>query len=146
MVQASGQSNSKKTISLLGSTDEIPLFKSTSVSLWPVRFVILNLSPAVRMISENIVLAGFCIGSKPPMKCLIDPIIESLNSLSSSGLKIKTPTKSSCMVFFRLVLATFDLPAKAAVLNAKQFNDKYGCSVCYHLDIIYQTTPKFIAL
>ncbi len=28
--------------------------------------------------------------------------------------------------------AVFDLPAKAAVLCAKQFNGKHGCSVCLH--------------
>ena len=78
MVQASGQSNSNKTISLLDST--APLFKSAAVSLWPVSFFILNLPSAVCMISENIVLAGFWIGSKPPIKCLFDPIIERLNS------------------------------------------------------------------
>ena len=32
----------------------------------------------------------------------------------------------------KLVLANFDLPAKASVLNCKQFNGKYGCTVCYH--------------
>ena len=30
----------------------------------------------------------------------------------------------------KLSLAVFDLPAKAAVLNCKQFNGNYGCSVC----------------
>ena len=29
-------------------------------------------------------------------------------------------------------LAIVDLPVKAAVLCAKQFNGKYGCSVCLH--------------
>ena len=121
----------------MGSTDGIPMFKSASVSLWPVSFVILNLPPAVRMNSENIVLPGFWIGSKPPMKYLLGPIVENLNALSSSGLEIKTSTTSLCIVYFKLVLATFDLPAKAVVLNAKQFNGKNGCSVCenpgYHL-------------
>lgn len=131
MAKASEQSNNKKTISVLVSTDGIPLFKSASVTLWPVSFVILKVPPAIRMISENIVLTGFWIGSKPPMKHLFGPIMKSLNSLSSSGLKIKTST-TSCIVFFKLVLATFDLPAKAAVLNAKQFNGKYGSSVCLH--------------
>ena len=29
-----------------------------------------------------------------------------------------------------LLLSTLDLPAKAAVVNVKQWNGEYGCSVC----------------
>ena len=29
-------------------------------------------------------------------------------------------------------MGLFDLPAKAAVLCAKQFNGLYGCSICFH--------------
>ena len=123
--------NDDNTIALLASTDGIPLFKSSNVSLWPVSFVILNLPPAIRMYSENIILAGFWIGCKPPMKLLFDPILKNLSSLATSGLKIAAPT-TTCTVYIQLVLATFDLPAKAAVLAAKQFNGKYGCSVCLH--------------
>ena len=123
--------NDDNTVALLASTDGIPLFKSSNVSLWPVSFVILNLPPAIRMYSENIILAGFWIGCKPPMKLLFDPILKSLGSLATSGLKIAAPT-TTCTVFIQLVLAIFDLPAKAAVLAAKQYNGKYGCSVCLH--------------
>ena len=35
-------------------------------------------------------------------------------------------------VFFKLAIGIFNLPAKAAVLNAKQFNGKHGCSVWVH--------------
>jgi len=126
----SNYDDNDKTIVLLASTDGIPLFKCSSVSLWPVSFVILNLPPAIRMYAENIVLAGFWIGCKAPMKLLFDPILTSLNSLATSGLKIKTPT-ATCNVFVRLALATFDLP-KAAVLAVKQFNGKYGCHICLH--------------
>lgn len=29
-------------------------------------------------------------------------------------------------------MGIFDLPAKVVVLNAKQYNGRYGCSVCVH--------------
>ena len=32
----------------------------------------------------------------------------------------------------KLELTIFDLPAKASLLCAKQYNGKYGCSVCLH--------------
>lgn len=124
-------SSKTRTLSLLTSTDGVPLFKSSTISLWPMSFVILNLPPAIRMNSENIVLAGFWVGSKPPMKLLFQPIIEDLKYFSSNSFKVST-SSGIFDVFINLVMGVFDLPAKAAVLNAKQFNGKHGCSVCVH--------------
>lgn len=58
------------------------------------------------------------------------PIFKSLDYLSS-GLRIKT-SSDTFHVFVKLVLGIFDLPAKAVVLNAIQYNVKYGCSICVH--------------
>ena len=122
-------SSKTRTLSLLTSTDGVPLYKSSNVSLWSVSFVILNLPPAIRMNSENIVLAGFWIGSKPPMQLLFQPIIKVLKYFSLNSFQVST---SSGMfdVFINLVMAVFDLPAKAVALNAKQYNGRNGCSVC----------------
>ena len=123
-------SSNKRTISLIISTDGIPLFKSSTISLWPVSFAILNLPPAIRMNSENMVLAGFWVGGKPVMKLLLTSVLENLSYLSS-GLKIRR-SSGILKIFFKLSIGIFDLPAKAVVLNAKQYNGKYGCSVCMH--------------
>ena len=114
------------------STDGVPLFKSSLMSLWPVYLVVLNLPPEVRMNSNNIILGGLWVGpTKPPMKLLLKPILESLRKLDSEGLVINTPHGIKT---FRgkLVMGLFDLPAKAAVLCAKMFNGLCGCSVCLH--------------
>ena len=67
--------------------------------------------------------------SKPPMKMLLEPVLESLRELSISGVVVRTPTG---LKTFRamLVMGQFDLPAKAAVLCAKQYNGEHGCAVC----------------
>lgn len=112
------------------STDGISLFKSSTKDLWPVFLVLLNLPPAIRMSAQNVVLAGLWYGSKkPPMDLLIKPIMKKLKHLYMLGIGIETPHG---LVTYRakLELGIFDLPAKAAVLCAKQFNGKYGCSVC----------------
>ena len=44
-----------ENLALTLSTDGVPLFKSSSVSLWPVYLPILNLPPEVRMNSKNII-------------------------------------------------------------------------------------------
>lgn len=49
--------------------------------------------------------------------------------LISTGFSIKTPT-GVITAHARLLLCTVDLPARACVLNMKQFNGKNGCSYC----------------
>lgn len=84
------------------------------------------------MNTQNFVLAGLWYGSKkPPMHLLLKPIMQKLDQLYTLGVAIQTPHG---LITYRakLELAIFDLPAKASVLCAKQFNGKYGCSVCLH--------------
>ena len=65
------------------------------------------------------------------MKLLLSPLMKSLDRMSTLGFTIQTPHGLSTFRA-KLVNGVFDLPAKASVLNAKQFNGKYGCSVCLH--------------
>ena len=47
----------------------------------------------------------------------------------TSGIEVKT-TDGAMLAHAALLLATADLPAKAMMLNMKQYNGKYGCSNC----------------
>ncbi len=59
------------------STDGVPLFKSSKISLWPVFLVILNLPREIRMNAENIILCGLWVGPcKPLMSVLLQPILK----------------------------------------------------------------------
>ena len=116
------------SLALSLSTDGVPLFKSSSISLWPVYLVILNLPPKIRVNAENIVLCAVWIGPrKPLMDLLLDPVCCYLERLSTAGI-----TLGSVHVTAKLVMGVFDLPAKAAVLCCKQFNGEFGCSICLH--------------
>ena len=128
-----GQFFSTKTnLALSLNTDGVPLHKSSSWSLWPVFLTILNLPASIRMKAENVILAGLWYGpSKPPMTLLLEPVLKSLQYLSTSGVVVRTPTGLRT-IRAMLVMGVFDLPAKAAVLCAKQFNGEHGCSVCVH--------------
>lgn len=113
-------------------TDGVPIYKSSKVSMWPVYLVILNLPASIRVNAENVILCGLWVGpKKPSMSLLLDPVVESLQTLSTSGLTIET-NSGKCTLRLKLVFTVLDLPAKAATLNAKQYNGKYGCSVCLH--------------
>jgi len=114
------------------STDGVPLYKSSAVSLWPVYLVILNLPARIRMKAENVLLCGLWVGTtKPMVDLLLTPITKFVKKLSTLGLSIQT-CRGYLTVRAKLVVGIFDLPAKAMVLCAKQFNGEYGCSVCLH--------------
>ena len=113
-------------------TDGVPLYKSSQVSMWPVYIVILNLPASIRVNAENVILCGLWVGpKKPQMSVLLDPVVESLSILSTSGITLESGS-DRCIFRAKLVFGVFDRPAKAAVLNCKQFNGEYGCSVCIH--------------
>lgn len=71
------------------STDGVPLYKSSRVSMWPVFLVVLNLPPHIRMNASNVILCGVWVGpSKPIMNLLLDPIARYLEELSSMGIPV----------------------------------------------------------
>ena len=122
----------KHHIALALSVDGVALYKSSSITLYPVLIVILNLPPNIRMNAENMILAGLYVGPKKPvMKLLLDPVMKNLEHLFIEGLTMSLPGGLTT-VKTKLVFGVFDLIAKAPVLNFKQFNGKFGCSVCYH--------------
>ena len=119
--------STKTNLALSLNTDGVPLYKSSSLTLWPVFLTILNLPASIRMKAENVILAGLWYGpSKPPMTLLLEPVLKSLQGLSASGVVVRTPT-SLRTIRAMLVMGVFGLPAKAAVLCGK-----HGCSVCIH--------------
>ena len=123
----------KNHLALSLSTDGVPLFKSSKVSLWPVYLVILNLPANIRTNSENIILCGIWVGlTKPVMKLLLDPFMQRIQQLSTLGIDIIMQSGETITIRAKLVMEVFDLPAKAAVICAKQFNGEFGCSVCLH--------------
>lgn len=125
-------STGKNYMALALSTDGVPLFKSSTIAMWPVYLTILNLPPNIRMNANNMLLAGLWVGpKKPEMSLLLDPIVKNINCLCNKGYTISLPTGDTT-VYTKLVFGVFDLPAKAVVVNFQQFNGKYGCTVCYH--------------
>ena len=124
--------HSSSNLALSLFTDGVPIFKSSKVSVWPVYYIILNLPPSVRSKAKNIILSGMWVGpTKPPMEHLFHPLTEKMQDLTTTGIKIISPN-GVITVRAKIVLGIFDLPAKATVLNCKQYNGKYGCSICLH--------------
>lgn len=87
------------------------------------------------MNEENVIMCSLWFGwfgpSKLPTKALLDPVVKNLDRLAIVGITLSTPSGIKT-IRGKLVLGIFDMPAKAAVLNMKQFNGAYGCPTCLH--------------
>lgn len=81
------------------------------------------------MNAENI-LSGVWQGTvKPPMKVILTPVVDKIQHLHTRGILILTPTGLKT-IQASLLIAVFDLPAKAIVTNFVQFNGYYSCVYC----------------
>ena len=115
---------------LILCSDGVQLFKSSNQSFWPVLLAVTSLPPGIRMNAENLILAGVWQGPvKPPMKLIIGPVIEKLQQLHLHGITFQSPTGPK-VARAKLLMAVFDLPAKAMATNFVQYNGYYSCTYC----------------
>ncbi|KAL5516531.1 hypothetical protein EMCRGX_G001891 [Ephydatia muelleri] len=120
-------------IGLILCSDGIPVFKSSGLQLWPIELCIANLSPEIRYNVQYLLVGGLWLGSvKPDMNKILKPILTRIKKLEDSEKIIRTKVGNKKLKA-KLILATFDLIAKAMAMNLTQFNGKYGCPYC--LDI-----------
>lgn len=128
--------NKPEHLGVVLNTDGVSVFKSSSVTIWPVYLQIASLLPAIRFLSSNIVTCGIWVGQKKPnMKNILSPILNHLDKLLVSGFAFNSP-EGMRTVRLKLLFGVFDLVAKASVLNMKQFN---GHSTCLHPGVHHKT-------
>ena len=66
-----------------------------------------------------------------PMHLLLKPLKQIMKRISSSGVRIRTPTGMKILHLHPL-FGVFDLVAEAPALNMHQFNGSNGCPTCLH--------------
>lgn len=82
------------------------------------------------MNKDNIITVAVWAGeSKPLMTTFFEPLISLFTSLSTDGIKLKTPVGQVTTMKFSPLFGTFDLVAKAPILNMHQFNGKQHVSI-----------------
>ena len=109
--------------------DGVRLFNSAKQSIWPILLSVTSLPPGVCMNAENVVLAGIWQGPiKPPMNLILTPVLDKIHYIKSR-IPVQTPggkkTLRAC-----LLLAVFDIPARAAATGINQYNGYYSCTYC----------------
>ena len=107
-------------IELSLNIDGLPLFRSSSVSLWPVLCGIVNIRPTVVF-----PVALTCGASKPSDLEFLSDVIRDLKMLLQQGLQ---DGDKSIPVSIRCIVC--DAPAKAMVKMVKLYSGYFGCDKC----------------
>ena len=121
-------------IELAVNIDGVPLFRSSSYSLWPILCYARNIQP-----NQVFVVAVYGGKSKPCDLDFLDEAVDELNELVSKSvalqgsiLAIVTDVVPSNDKQLEIVLkfCVCDAPARAMVKGIKQFSGYFGCDKC----------------
>ena len=112
----------EKEIELHVNIDGLPLFKSSSLSVWPI---LCSFSNSTQLRSKPFPVALFCGLKKPSNLDFLLDFIEESKTLSRDGF-----VYNGTHVSVKIVCIICDAPAKAFVKGIVQFNGKYGCDRC----------------
>jgi len=118
-------------LSLTFNTDGVPVFKSSSCSIWPILCTVNELPPKLR--KEHVLLTSLWFGgSKPSMNVFLEPFVEEVRELDRTGFSW---TRSKDKVVFttkvRALIGVCDSVARPTLQGFTQYNGKYGCSFCF---------------
>ena len=92
----------------------------------------MELPPQERCKFENILLTGLWYGkSKPHVPLFLKHYTSKLFNMAN-GSNCNNETCELVSSVFRILSVVPHLPAKALLLNIKQYNGKFGCSMCKH--------------
>ncbi|XP_050027377.2 uncharacterized protein [Dermacentor andersoni] len=127
-------------LTLCFNTDGAPVFESSKYSIWPIQILLNELPAQVRW--QNIAIGALWFSKvHPPMHLFIGKFVEELANIgtltwSHGGRRIKSAVHA--------VTCCVDSPARAAVLNMKQFNGYFGCSWCLERGTAVEGTLKYL--
>lgn len=129
------------------NTDGAPLFTSSNSSLWPILGVIDNLSFTEQ--KERILLLGLWISKgpkKPKFEIFLKQFITKIKYLHKEFIQWEDANGmlKNSRIFVSRVMC--DSIARPAVQMMNQFNAKYGCGYCYHLETGHYYSYREIVL
>ena len=109
--------------------------------------MVTSIPPHLRSKVDNLIVAALWYGPvKPDMDVILKPILEKISSFNVNSISLE----SGLLLRPKLLMGVFDLPAKSAVTNTKQFNGKHGCFYCldegevYNRARIYPPTAEHV--
>ncbi|XP_064479913.1 uncharacterized protein LOC135393391 [Ornithodoros turicata] len=112
------------------NSDGSQVFKSTASSLWPIQLMLNELPLPSRW--HNIIVAGLWFSkAHPNMLLFLKAFVDKFNDMGPIPWR-NFHTGEMILSTIRAVACVVDAPARAMVLNRKQYNGYDGCTWCYH--------------
>lgn len=116
------------TICAIGlNSDGVKKFNKTKNSFYPLFIQTYNLRKEIRQKPENLIIFGLYNGTNLPTDSLIDPLSIELDFINNNG-GIDSPVGR---IPVYCINASLDSVARPKFQNHKQFNGRFGCSMCY---------------
>ncbi|CAF3949357.1 unnamed protein product [Adineta steineri] len=123
-------------LTLTMNTDGVQPFNCSEKSIWPVTFIINEITRKKRYCFQNLVLGGIWPGPTKPkrfeMAAFLETIVEQLKILEK-GYQFECRSGSGFVTRFLkifLICACMDKPAQAITQNLPEATAKYGCGRC----------------
>lgn len=108
------------------NTDGSPVFNSSKASVWPIQVLLNELPINVRF--RNVIVGGLWFAKvHPPAHLFMRTFVEEFRKIGSI-IWMHAGDRVISRVF--AVCCSVDSPARAVLLNMKQFNGYFGCSWC----------------
>jgi hypothetical protein len=119
-------------LSFQWNTDGVPLFSSSSYSMWPMYLKVNELPQRIRNTLNNKLLAGVWFGSTTPsINTFLKPLCHVMKEIFSQGVEVHPHDLHTPFVCRAIILTgTCDLPAKATALNMVGHNGFYAWPYC----------------
>ena len=124
-------------LTLTLNVDGVQPSKGSDQSLWPILFVINEISFRQRYAFEHVIVAGMWPGPKKPtrdyMSCFFEQIVDELLVLEQGhSFQLRTTSNELKTVRLKvfLLLCSCDKPAGALLQRIPEPNAAYGCSRC----------------
>lgn len=120
------------SISLQWNTDGVPLFSSSSFSMWPLYLKINELPYTLRKCISNKILPGVWFGrTKPSINTFLKPLCDTMKTLFFDGIVVHPPELHYPITCRAIILSgTCDVPAKSTALNMVGHNGFFACPYC----------------
>lgn len=121
-----------KILSFTINSDGAPVYNSNNVSMWPVQLIANFMPPHIRYKQSNILLSSLYISKeKPDLNDLFYLLAEEIETLQRKKITFWYNEKVyKCIPV--VMIAVFDLPARAMASGLKLFNGTNSCVYCTH--------------
>ena len=116
-------------VTIVWHIDGAPLINVRHLQMWLITGFLIEVKNSFAL--KNIIVCGLWYGeTKPDFDLFQIHFVQQIKKLRDDGFYVSIEDYKE-LFYLDVEAALHDLPAKAASLKFKQFNGRFGCSICY---------------